>query len=127
MIVKSCFRWFMDFPKRLAQIRKQQGLTQTVLARKADISLIQIRRYEGGHSQPTLELIRKLSIALGVTTDMLIFGKDERGPDDDLRLQFEAISRFEPDEKRLVKEILDGLILKREAQRWGPVHKDKSA
>jgi len=58
-----------------------------------------------GLKSATLELIRKLSIALGVTTDMLIFGKDERGPDDDLRLQFEAISRFEPDEKRMIREI----------------------
>jgi len=37
---------------------------------------------------------------MGVTTDELVFEADERGPDDELRLQFEAISRFDPDEKR---------------------------
>ena len=48
----------------------------------------------------------------------LIFGKDESGPDDDLRLQFEAISRFDTTEKMIVKEVLEGLILKHEAKRW---------
>jgi hypothetical protein len=40
------------------------------------------------------------------------------GPDDQLRLQFEAISRFDPDEKKTAKEVLDGLILKHEARKW---------
>ena len=54
------------------------------------MSLIQIRRYEAGAAQPTMELIKKLAIALTVSSDALVFGKDERGPDGALRLQFEA-------------------------------------
>ena len=34
-------------------------------------------------------------MALSVSADMLLFGQDERGPDDDLRLQFEAASRLD--------------------------------
>ena len=82
------------------------------------MSLIQINRYESGSSLPNLEAIRKLAVALGVTADQLMFDHDERGPDDDLRLQFEAISRFSPDEKKTAKDDLDGLILKHEARRW---------
>ena len=33
--------------------------------------------------------IRKLAIALSVSADMLLFEKDERGSDEDLKLQFE--------------------------------------
>lgn len=51
----------------------------------------------------------------------LLFGKDERGPDDDLRLQFEAVSRFDPDEKQVVLSVLEGMILKHEARRWAGV------
>ena len=43
---------------------------------------------------------------------------DERGPEEELRLQFEAIGRFTADEKKLVRELLDSLILKHEAKRW---------
>jgi hypothetical protein len=49
---------------------------------------------------------------------LLIFDKDERGPGDDLRLQFEAISKFRPEEKMIVKALLEGLILRHEAKRW---------
>lgn len=79
---------------------------------------MQLRRYEGGSSQPTLDVIRNLALALGVTSDRLVFGKDERGPDEDLRLQFEAVSRFNAEEKKAVKSVLEGLILKHEARRW---------
>jgi hypothetical protein len=59
-----------------------------------------------------------LAQALRVSSDYLLFGKDERGPDEELRLQFEAISRFSPEEKKVVKSVLEGLLLKHEARRW---------
>ena len=118
-------RLFMDFPKRLARLRKEKGFTQTELAKKSGVSLIQIRRYETGGAQPTMELIKKLAITLSVSSDTLIFGEDERGPDQALKLQFEAVSRFSPAEKHLVMELLDSLILKHEAKRWA--HTPKTA
>ena len=108
----------MDFPERLSAARKEKGFTQKELARQVGLHVAQIRRYEAGSSQPTLEVIRKLAIALSVSADMLLFDKDERGPDDDLRLQFEAISKFDPEEKMIVRTVLDSLILKHEAKRW---------
>ena len=38
--------------------------------------------------------------------------------DDELRLQFEAISGFDAQEKQIIREVLEGLILKHEAKRW---------
>jgi len=108
----------MDFPQRLASLRKDKKLTQQALADKVEVHLSQIRRYESGETQPTLEVIRKLAIALSVSADMLIFDKEERGPDDELKLQFEAISHFPAEEKQVAKAVLDGLILKHEAKRW---------
>jgi transcriptional regulator with XRE-family HTH domain len=107
----------MDFPKRLSALRKERNLTQQALADKADIHVAQIRRYESGETQPTLDVIRRIAIALHVSADMLVFDVAERGPDDDLRLQFEAISRFEPDEKKIIKALLEGMILKHETKR----------
>ncbi len=107
----------MDFPERLSALRKERKLTQQALADRAEIHVAQIRRYEGGETQPALDVIRRLAIALHVSADMLVFDPDERGPDDDLRLQFEAISRFEPDEKRVIKALLEGMILKHETKR----------
>lgn len=71
------------------------SVTQQQLADRISMHVVQLRRYEAGTSQPTLDVIRKLSTALQVSADMLLFGKDQRGPDDDLRLQFEAVSSFD--------------------------------
>lgn len=108
----------MDFPERLAALRKEKGLTQQGLASLIQGSVIQIHRYEAGTSQPTLEVIRKLAMALSVSTDELIFGKNGRGPDDELRIQFEALGQFDAEEKLVVKELLDSLILKHQARKW---------
>jgi len=108
----------MDFGERLAALRKEKGLTQQALAELINLHVIQVRRYESGASQPTLDVIRRLAVALQVSADVLIFGADERGPDGDLRLQFEAISKFAPEEKQVIKALLEGMILKHEAKRW---------
>ena len=108
----------MDFPQRLATLRKQRALTQQALADHVGVHVSQIRRYEGGDSTPTLDVLRKLAIALSVSADTLVFDTDERGPDDDLRLQFEATQRLTPDEKQTVKRVLEGLLLAHEAKRW---------
>lgn len=108
----------MGFPERLAALRKERGMTQLVLSEAAGVNVSQIRRYEGGSSQPTLEVLRKLAIALSVSADVLLFDLDERGPDDDLRLQFEAVSRLDPDEKMVIKEVVESMIIRHDAGRW---------
>ncbi len=106
----------MSFSDRLAALRKERGLTQQALADAVQVHITQINRYEGGDSQPTLEVIRKLAIALGVSADMLIFDEGERGPDDSLRFQFETISQFEEEDKKVAQAVLEGLILKYQAK-----------
>lgn len=108
----------IGFPGRLAGLRKGKRLSQKGLAARIGLSKNQVHRYETGASQPTLEVIKKLAVALGVSADELLFDTDERGPDDELRLQFEALSRFSTEEKRFVKQVLDGIILRHEAKQW---------
>ena len=108
----------MAFPDRLARLRKDKGLTQKELAETVGLNQAQVHRYEKGSAEPSMSALKRLALALGVTTDELVFEDDERGPGDELRLQFEAIARFAPDEKKTAKEVLDGLILKHEARRW---------
>jgi transcriptional regulator with XRE-family HTH domain len=54
----------MDFYKRLTQLRKGKGLTQQALADAAGINVSQLKRYETGVSQPSLDALRKLAAAL---------------------------------------------------------------
>jgi transcriptional regulator with XRE-family HTH domain len=109
----SLIREFLSLATSLPRGRRALVVENIALRHQS-----QIHRNESGASQPTLDTLRKLARALSITTDELVFEEDERGPDDALRLQFEAVSRFNPDEKKTAKDVLDGLILKHEARRW---------
>jgi transcriptional regulator with XRE-family HTH domain len=61
----------LNFHERLVSLRKERGLTQQALAEMVSMHISQIRRYESGQSQPTLDAIRKLAVALSVSADML--------------------------------------------------------
>jgi len=52
----------------------------------------QLRRYEKGESQPTLESLRKLAVALNVPGDILLFDENERKPHEDFLLRLEALT-----------------------------------
>jgi len=108
----------MDFPDRLEALRKERGLTQQAFASAIGVHVTQLRRYEAGTSQPTLDVLRKMAVVLRVSADLLLFDKDERGPDAELRLQFEAISRLDRDEKKVVKSVLESILIKHDAKRW---------
>lgn len=119
LIVHQQAYWFaMDFPKRLSTFRKEKGLTQKILSDQVGVHVVQIRRYEAGDAQPTLEVIKQLAIALSVSADQLIFDKNERGPEDDLKLQFEAIGRLTLEEKQVIKTVIESIIIKHDAQSW---------
>ena len=117
--METTIKWLlpMEFVKRLVALRKQRGLTQQALADGIELHVNQIKRYEAGTAQPTLETLVRLARELHTTLDDLVFGEDHLSPDDDLKLQFEALSQFDEHERVVVKELLESLILKHNAKR----------
>jgi transcriptional regulator with XRE-family HTH domain len=109
--------YFMPFAERLTTLRKKRGFTQESLGEAIGITKTQIYRYESGGSQPTLDVIKNLAIALSVTTDELIFEANERQPDESLFLLMEGIAGLDPDEKHVIKEMVEGILLKHQAKR----------
>lgn len=107
----------MEFSKQLVFLRKQRGLTQQALADAIDLHVNQIKRYEAGTAQPTLDTLVRLAKELHTTLDQLVFGDEQRGPSDELRLQFEAVSQFDEEETKVAKALLESLILKHNAKR----------
>jgi transcriptional regulator with XRE-family HTH domain len=108
----------MDFATRLIAARRERGLTQQALADRVGVHVTQVRRYEAGTNAPNLDVLRNIAVALNVTIDSLAFDEDERGPDDDLRLAFEATMHLDPDERAMVKGLIEAVLLKHEAKRW---------
>jgi len=112
----------MIFPEKLVEIRKQRGFTQQAMADKIGIHVSQIKRYEAGTAQPTLEIFYKIVLALNVSADSMLFKKNQRGPDEDLKLYFEAVSKLTAKEKNTIKELIEGMLIKHDANRW--INKD---
>lgn len=104
--------WLMNIRDRLIDLRRERNLTQQEMADAIGVHVNQIRRYEAGATQPSLDVLKRIAISMNVTIDSLVFGEGERDPSDDLRLQFEAVSRMPEDEKRIVKALLEGMIVK---------------
>lgn len=80
------------------------------------IHVSQIKRYESGETQPSLEVLRKIALALNISADMLLFDEDERGPGDELKLQFEAVSHMSCEDIQVIKALLDGMIIKHQTK-----------
>ncbi len=109
----------MPFAERLTALRKQLSLTQQALADIAGIHVSQVRKYETDVTQPSIDAVKKLAVALSVPTDLLLFDKDERGPDDDLRLEFEAMARLDPEERKIVKAVIQSVVVNHDVRRVG--------
>ena len=116
----QCSYWtlFMSIRERLIALRSERSLTQQEMADIISVHVNQIRRYEAGATQPSLEVLKKIAVALSVTIDSLVFDTEERGPDDELRLQFEALQQFTSQEKEVAKAVLESLILKHDSSRF---------
>ena len=108
----------ISFAQRTITLRRERGLTQQSFADATGIHVQQIKRYEAGTSQPSADALKKIAKCFGVTTDWLLFEDSERGPDDDLRLQFEAMGQLTPEEKGVARAVLEGLLLKHAAHRF---------
>jgi transcriptional regulator with XRE-family HTH domain len=109
--------FWMSFSTRFLQLRKQHGLTQPQMADKVGIHLTQVRRYESGEAQPSLDILKRIAVTFNVSADWLIFEEGEREPQDELKLKFEAVKQMNEEEQKSVVSILDAMILKHQAKR----------
>ena len=92
----------------LRAIREERDLTQKELADKIGVSHTNIYNYEVGRTEPSIEMLIKLSEALDVSVGYLIGAEDEDGKrvsalpsDKDLKL-LKAFHRLEPIEQETV-------------------------
>lgn len=116
-------RFRMSIAANLIRLRKAQALTQAALADLAGLHVNQVRRYETGTAQPSLDGLKKIALALHVPLDDLVFDPRERGPKGErLTLLFEAVASLPDDEQRVVQAVLDGLIVKHRTRQLADMH-----
>lgn len=111
----------MAIGERIKQLRVRANLTQTELAEKVGLTYIQIGRYETGKSNPSSDVLQKLAAVLEISADFLMNGDQSEAlsaqfTDKDLLKQFKAVQLLSPEDKNVVKTLIDALITKRQLQ-----------
>lgn len=107
----------MSFTERLAVLPKERGFTRQHMADKMGRHVSQLKRYESGASQPTIEVVWTIALALNLCADRLLYEADERGPDERLKLQFEAVSKRDEKEREAVETMFAGVLHRHGAKR----------
>lgn len=67
----------MNIGERIAQLRKQRGMTQEQLADQLGTTRQAVSKWEAGKTNPDIDYVIAMSAHFGVTTDYLLLGTGE--------------------------------------------------
>jgi hypothetical protein len=62
--------------------------------------------------------LRKIARTFAISTDWLLFEDGECALSGDLALQFKAAQLFSDEERAVIREVVDSLIMKYQSRRW---------
>ena len=92
----------MTIGKRIAQLRKEKGMTQEEISQKMEVSAQAVSKWENDQTCPDITSLPKLAKILGVTVDELLSGKEETEP----------VARvLAPEERKDIKEMMLRLVV----------------
>lgn len=95
---------------RIAQLRKQHGLSQSELAQKAGVSRTIIGNYERSANTPSIEVLVKLARVFNVSVDFLIGEGQLSALDRDLLKRIEDIEKLDPQTREHLFFLIDNVI-----------------
>jgi len=102
-----------DFGKRLVNLRKAAGYTQTELANELGVTQRMISYYEVHSEYPPSALLPELAQVLNVTADQLLGlkpMKKTKKPDTRLQRRVQQIEKLPTKDRRQLTQIIDTFI-----------------
>jgi transcriptional regulator with XRE-family HTH domain len=107
--------FFKQLGARIAQLRKERGLTQVQLAEILGISQQQMASFEVGRRKLAVSALLPLAQALTVTLEELVGQpvekpKSKRGPVPKLQQQLDTISALPKSQQRFVMQVLETVL-----------------
>ena len=105
----------MEFGSTVVQLRKEQGISQTELARQLGIHKNVLGRYERNEVLPSIEIARKIADILDVSLDYLT-GKVDVEMDKTTKKRILEVSKFDETDRLHIFSVIDAFIAKRKIQ-----------
>lgn len=108
--------FFKEMGARIAQARKERGLTQQQLADALGISQQTLAHYEVGRVGVGAPMLPRLSELLDLSFDEILLGQPtvrlpgKRGPASRLEQQLDAVTRLPKAEQKFVSRMLDNVL-----------------
>jgi transcriptional regulator with XRE-family HTH domain len=107
--------FFKQLGARIAQLRKERGLTQVQLAQTLDLTQQMVASYEVGRRRVPVSLLPAIADALMISIEELI-GRSparaaaKRGPAPKLQQQIERIGQLPKAKQRFVMQMLETVL-----------------
>lgn len=106
-------KFFRELGTRVAQLRKEQGMTQQGLAEALGTTQQQVASYEVARLRIPASMLPRLARVLGVSLEALI-GEEEkpakRGPTPKMQQQLERLSNLPKPKQRAVMEVIEAVL-----------------
>ena len=107
----------MEFSDHLRVLRERKNMTQEELAKAVGIAKNTYIGYEKGEREPRLTELKKLSRMLGVTLAQLCLDIETRTVSDDMKMLFQEVEDFEPEEKHIFVQVVEALVIKHHSEK----------
>lgn len=106
--------FYTELGERVAEIRKDNNITQVQMAQMLGVSQQQIASYEAGRVKIPVASLPQLSQILAVSIDEIlgVEKRAHRGPTAKLQRQMEMISELPKPKQKLIVEMLDAILSK---------------
>jgi transcriptional regulator with XRE-family HTH domain len=108
--------FFKALGTRVAELRREQGLSQQALADELGIPQQTFAHYEVGRARMPVSLLPELARIFGVAADELLGlrnGNGKRGPAPKFQKQLERIAQLPRARQQVVMDMLDGVLAQR--------------
>lgn len=107
-------QFFKTLGARIAQLRKEAGLSQQAMADALQIPQQTYANYEVARARPPVSLLPQLAQLFGISVDELLglhkSAAAKRGPTPQLQQKIERLSRLPKAKQKFVLEMLEGVL-----------------
>jgi len=106
----------MSISANIKRLCKELNINQKELAKLASLPASTVSSALKDGSDPRASTIKNIVIALGVSSDMILFDDEELGVNGDLKILFREVERFEGKQREQLKDMLKMMIVHNKSQ-----------